>query len=239
MLPDTVDIRSSWNNSSSEDQHFIRSLSLFFTSWLKEHSMVLEQNPALQPMLMEALKYLVRMSTVEDKEIFKICLEYWGSLAATLYHEMQPFGRGFAGGLMLGGPVATRRELYAPILSQVGGPVTAAVAGGHELVLNLPCCPLFFSATTLAMHQVRLILITNMAKPEEVLIVVEDNEPRREVMKDTDTIELYKSMRVALGEFEFSWIVTLSGFLSFVASFLIPFPSSSLPHPLALPTRLP
>lgn len=58
--------------------------------------------------------------------------------------------------------------------------------------------------------KVRLILISNMAKPEEVLVVVEDNEPRREAMKDTDTIELYKSMRVALGEDGAGLPVTLS-----------------------------
>ena len=70
-----------------DDQNFVRSLSLFFTSWLKEHSLILEQNVELHPMLHQALRYLVMMSTVSDKEIFKICLEYWGTLAASLYNE--------------------------------------------------------------------------------------------------------------------------------------------------------
>lgn len=40
-----------------------------------------------------------------------------------------------------------------------------------------------------------------MAKPEEVLVVeTDDGEVVREFQKDTDTIELYKSMRVTLGE---------------------------------------
>lgn len=119
MLPDSIDIRMSWNQSTTDDQHFIRSLSLFFTGWLKEHSVVLESNPALHPMLMESLKYLVRMSTVDDREIFKICLEYWGSLAASLYNEQQPFGRSFGAGLLLNSASTPRRELYAPILTQV------------------------------------------------------------------------------------------------------------------------
>ena len=48
--------------------------------------------------------------------------------------------------------------------------------------------------------QLRLIMISNMAKPEEVLVVEnDDGEVVREAVKDTDTIELYKSMRVTLG----------------------------------------
>lgn len=106
-----------------DDQNFVRSLSLFFTSWLKEHSLVLEQNMDFHPMLHSALRYLVMMSTVSDKEIFKICLEYWGTLAASLYNET-PFSAngagGFGGGLMLGHQSSPRRDLYAPILTEVG-----------------------------------------------------------------------------------------------------------------------
>ena len=70
-----------------DDQNFVRSLSLFFTSWLKEHSLILEQNVELHPMLHQALRYLVIMSTVSDKEIFKICLDYWNFLTASLFQE--------------------------------------------------------------------------------------------------------------------------------------------------------
>lgn len=42
-------------------------------------------------------------------------------------------------------------------------------------------------------------MISRMAKPEEVLIVENENgEVVREFMKDTDTIALYKSMRETL-----------------------------------------
>jgi len=48
--------------------------------------------------------------------------------------------------------------------------------------------------------QVRQVMISRMAKPEEVLVVENDQgEVVREFMKDTDSINLYKNMRETLG----------------------------------------
>ena len=48
---------------------------------------------------------------------------------------------------------------------------------------------------------VRLIMIARMAKPEEVLVVEnEQGEVVREFMKDTDSINMYKLMRETLGK---------------------------------------
>ena len=47
--------------------------------------------------------------------------------------------------------------------------------------------------------QVRYIMISKMAKPEEVLVVENDQgEVVREFMKDTDSITMYKNMRETL-----------------------------------------
>lgn len=44
-------------------------------------------------------------------------------------------------------------------------------------------------------------MISRMAKPEEVLVVEnEQGEVVREFMKDTDAINMYKSMRETLGK---------------------------------------
>ena len=44
-------------------------------------------------------------------------------------------------------------------------------------------------------------MISRMAKPEEVLVVENDQgEVVREFMKDTDSINLYKNMRETLGK---------------------------------------
>lgn len=50
------------------------------------------------------------------------------------------------------------------------------------------------------LRQVRLLMVSRMAKPEEVLVVENDQgEVVREFMKDTDSINLYKNMRETLG----------------------------------------
>lgn len=51
----------------------------------------------------------------------------------------------------------------------------------------------------LVLSRVRYIMISRMAKPEEVLVVEnEHGEVVREFMKDTDSINLYKNMRETL-----------------------------------------
>lgn len=45
-----------------------------------------------------------------------------------------------------------------------------------------------------------MLMVSRMAKPEEVLVVENDQgEVVREFMKDTDSINLYKNMRETLG----------------------------------------
>lgn len=66
------------------------------------------------------------ISEVEEIEIFKICLEYWNSLAASLYRE-NPFGQLQIVGLFSlsptsrpdGNAISPRRQFYAPVISQV------------------------------------------------------------------------------------------------------------------------
>ena len=60
----------------------------------------------------------------------------------------------------------------------------------HHIVLIMGLC-----------LQVRLIMISHMVKPEEVLVVENDQgEAVREFMKDTYAITMYKSMRETLGK---------------------------------------
>lgn len=57
----------------------------------------------------------------------------------------------------------------------------------------------FVVANLLARLQIRYIMVGRMAKPEEVLVVEnEQGEVVREFMKDTDAINMYKSMRETL-----------------------------------------
>nr|NVI73705.1 embargoed [Cucujiformia] len=157
MLPLQTDIKSAYACGQDQEQNFIQNLALFLCTFLKEHGSLTE-NSVHVDMLKNALRYLVLISEVEEVEIFKICLEYWNSLASELYREV-PYPAP--------SPIIfsnSRRALYHDVLNKV-----------------------------------RYIMISRMAKPEEVLVVENDNgEVVREFMKDTDSINLYKNMRETL-----------------------------------------
>lgn len=161
MLPSTVDMKTAYANGQDTEQNFIQNLALFICIYLKEHGELVECEEH-RPKLLEALDYLVKISEVEEVEIFKICLEYWYTLCSELYRE-SPFTT--ANVLVTPPSQATaRRNIYLDILSRV-----------------------------------RLVMISRMAKPEEVLVVEnEQGEVVREFMKDTDSINLYKNMRETL-----------------------------------------
>ncbi|KAK3751473.1 hypothetical protein QZH41_009183, partial [Actinostola sp. cb2023] len=185
MLPLTINIRDAYANGRDDEQKFIQNLSLFLCTFLKEHGTLVEKKTLnvismtheysiengdgkvnrvdLHTTLLEALHYLVLISEVEETEIFKICLEYWNSLASDLYRE-NPFSSTSNPLLIQNQQVPPRRQLYLSVLTKV-----------------------------------RLTMISRMAKPEEVLVVENDQgEVVREFMKDTDAINLYKNMRETL-----------------------------------------
>ncbi|EJU05532.1 crm1 protein [Dacryopinax primogenitus] len=172
MIPPTTDIAAAYSTSTDAGQDLVFNFTQFLTGYLTAHGRLLE-NPENAAVLTNAHGYLIKLSQVDEREVFKMCLEYWGKLVSELYDEMTalPLRDGTAafGALSLGGPpvigqISGRRALYDQILSQL-----------------------------------RLVMIEKMVKPEEVLIVEnEEGEIVREVMKETDTIALYKSIREVL-----------------------------------------
>jgi exportin-1 len=159
-----LDLAKAYQNSSDEEQKLIQNLALFFSTCLGNHLKVLETHVNREVLLLSHM-YLLKISLVDDREVFKVCLEYWTKLVSDLYNEY-PFVAMESSGLFLGSIAHTnsRRALYGEILSSL-----------------------------------RLVMIERMVKPEEVLIVEDENgEIVRESIKETDTITLYKSMREVL-----------------------------------------
>ncbi|KAJ8874893.1 hypothetical protein PR048_022783 [Dryococelus australis] len=160
MLPPNTNIKEAYAHGSDVEQNFIQNLAMFLCTYLKEHGTLIEKKQ-LYDLLLEALHYLVLISSVDEVEIFKICLEYWNGLAADLYRE-NPAIPCFIG--KTNSSIPPRRLFYSEVLTKV-----------------------------------RYIMISRMAKPEEVLVVENENgEVVREFMKDTDSINLYKNMRETL-----------------------------------------
>ena len=78
---------------------------------------------------------MVLISEVEEKEIFKICLEYWNNLAAELYRE-NPFSSSFSALMVSEQGVPPRRQLYLPVLSKV----CLLLAFAYEMSLSRYSC---------------------------------------------------------------------------------------------------
>lgn len=138
-----ADIAGAYENSSDSDQELVLNLALFLTNFLSAHVTVLE-TPSHRDVLLNAHLYLIKISQVEEREIFKICLEYWAKLVADLYDEMQKF----PGGELAANPLLN--------LGGFGGPGAGGAQPGRRGIY------------TEVLSNLRLVMVERMAKPEEV-----------------------------------------------------------------------
>ncbi|KAM3583599.1 Karyopherin transporter [Umbelopsis sp. WA50703] len=164
MVPITKDFQACYASGNDSCDEFLLHLALFLTSFLSAHVKVIEEKYPNPKLLINAHVYLLKISRVQDREIFKICLEYWRLLVQSLYEDyrtklidsnMQPESQHTS---------RARKILYKDVLTNL-----------------------------------RLLMIERMVKPEEVLIVEnEEGEIVREFMQECDTIVLHKSMKEVL-----------------------------------------
>lgn len=102
--------------------------------------------------------------------LLKICLDYWNWLTLELFRE-SPF-------------------------ETCDHPLIESLKRLRDNQCETPRRQIYVKV----LSQLRLLMIGRMAKPEEVIVVVNDNnEPVRELVKDTDSLVLYKTMRETLG----------------------------------------
>ncbi|KAK6926156.1 Chromosome region maintenance repeat [Dillenia turbinata] len=192
ILPLSSNIPEAYAHGSSEEQAFIQNLALFFTSFFKaiqrldetlddflSHIRVLETAQENISALLAGLEYLINISYVDDTEVFKVCLDYWNSLVLELFEAHHN----------LDNPAATANLMGLPHMMVPPGMVDGI---GSQLLQRrqLYAGP---------MSKLRLLMICRMAKPEEVLIVEDENgNIVRETMKDNDVLVQYKIMRETL-----------------------------------------
>lgn len=123
MIPPSTNIAEVYENSNDDDQEFVQNLALFLTGYLSQHLKIVERFPNTHELLINAHFYLIKISRVEDREIFKICLEYWAKLVQGLFEEAARAGQG-SGQLLdlnsMGGfNGASRKNLYVTVLSNL------------------------------------------------------------------------------------------------------------------------
>ncbi|KAK6936556.1 Importin-beta, N-terminal domain, partial [Dillenia turbinata] len=217
ILPLSSNIPEAYAHGSSEEQAFIQNLALFFTSFFKasffiflirlvilsedvfkrlyagslqgekyyakemefpSHIRVLETSQETISALLAGLEYLINISRVDDTEVFKVCLDYWNSLVLELFEAHHNLDNPAASANLMGLPMTVLPGMVDGLGSQL--------LQRRQLYAG-------------PMSKLRLLMICRMAKPEEVLIVEDENgNIVRETMKDNDVLVQYKIMRETL-----------------------------------------
>ncbi|XP_059667384.1 protein EXPORTIN 1A isoform X2 [Cornus florida] len=178
ILPHATNIPDAYAHGSGEEQAFIQNLALFFTSFFKCHIRVLESTQENISALLMGLEYLTNISYVDDTEVFKVCLDYWNSLVLELFEAHHNVENPAVAANMMG--------LQVPLLSGMVDGLGSQILQRRQLYSG-------------PMSKLRLLMICRMAKPEEVLIVEDENgNIVRETMKDNDVLVQYKIMRETL-----------------------------------------
>ncbi|KAH8058484.1 hypothetical protein JL721_9505 [Aureococcus anophagefferens] len=204
IVPRDASLAAAFDAASGRDadQLFVSRLALFFSGFFKAHLRLVETREHGQALL-EGLQYLGRISAVPDNEVFQICLDYWHAFSQDLYASEtgRPVGAPRPGAPPAEGedgfdaaapdaPAALNLGRAAP--HRFGGGPAGGAAGP-----NADRKALFQHGGLLS--QARLVIISRMSKPEEVLVVEDENgEIVREMFKDTEAIAQYKTMRETL-----------------------------------------
>ncbi|CAF9904875.1 MAG: Karyopherin transporter [Heterodermia speciosa] len=179
IIPLSVNLKDTYKRSNSKDQEFVQNLALFLCNFFSTHLNLIENLPN-RDYLQHSHYYLIRISQIDDREIFKICLEYWTKLVQELYDEMQ------------GLPITDINPLITMGVSGLSN-------GGAPHPTVLANYPLRKHKYNEILSNLRQVMIEKMVRPEEVLIVENDEgEIVREFVKESDTIQLYKTSRECL-----------------------------------------
>lgn len=104
--------------------------------------------------LVQSHFYLIKISQIDDREIFKICLEYWNKLVQELYEEIQTL------------PISELNPLLG--VGQFGSGLSSG--GGALHPSNHAAFPLRKHMYVEVLSNLRLVMIERMVKPEEVYL---------------------------------------------------------------------
>ncbi|KAH3679234.1 hypothetical protein WICPIJ_008668 [Wickerhamomyces pijperi] len=182
IIPQSTDLKRAYQIANSNDQAFLQDLAMYICTFLAAHVTALEGDE-LRPLLLTANEYLIQLSKIDERELFKTCLDYWSKLVSSLFAEIQSI---------------PTREMTPMMQLGYGSQMTNSSSGAPN-PQTLDQYPLRRNIYKDILSELRLVVIESMAKPEEVLVVQNDEgEIVREFVKESDTITLYKSMREVL-----------------------------------------
>ena len=183
VIPIDADLKATYNSANGNDQSFLQDFAMFLTTYLTNHRALLESDENLRDLLINAHQYLIQLSKIDERELFKTTLDYWNNLVSSLFQEVQKI------------PV---NEMN-PLMQLTVGNQSVSTGSGALNPEYMKRFPLKKHIYENICSQLRWVIIENMVRPEEVLVVENDEgEIVREFVKESDTIQLYKSEREVL-----------------------------------------
>ncbi|KAK9477287.1 CRM1 C terminal-domain-containing protein [Lipomyces japonicus] len=183
IIPLATDFKQSYENVGTREQEFIQDLAIFLTTYLSHHLNLIEQQ-GNKDILVTSHLFLIKISQIDEREIFKGCLDYWSKLVLELYEEVQRI------------PIQESNPLLQINFNSPSGALGNGGATHPDFLANYPLRKHQYAEV---LSNLRLVMIESMVRPEEVLIVENDEgEIVREFVKESDTIMLYKNMREVL-----------------------------------------
>lgn len=199
IIPRDADIAKAYEEGTEEECLFVKRLSLLLSTYLRSYLPIFFDPVTMdgagslrhQDVVLQSLWYMIGISQVDDEDIFKICLELWAHFTKELYSADINWKTSGTGG---GGVGAAAGGSGSSGVGGTGGQQSngGVGVGGSGSSMSRPNTMVFEPI----LHSLRIIMIEKMAKPEEVIVVEDDNgEIVREMTKDTEVIAQYKTMR--------------------------------------------
>ena len=153
IIPPDTNLKQSYKIASTNDQSFLQDLAMFICTFLNNHLLPLEQNESLRELLLTSMHYLVELSRIEERELFKTCLDFWCNFVHGLFEEIQKL---------------PQNEL-SPLMQLSYSSSIKATSGGAPDPAVLAKFPLREHMYTSILSKLRLVMIESMVRPEEVL----------------------------------------------------------------------
>ena len=165
---------AAYESGDEESCLFVARLALFLSTFLKSFGHLFENSHDQdhQQAIVNALTYLVMISEVNDEEqdgeVFKSCLDFWYHFAKDLFVSDD-----------------TKSRSLDSFAAWSSGSMKPSSRTTRRVTMYSDI-----------LHRLRIVIIEKMAKPEEVIIVEDDDgNIVREMTKDTEVIAQYKTMR--------------------------------------------
>ncbi len=172
-VADDLDLAEVYMQGNHTFCNYMRDLAIFITEFLKPHLALLESNSDMsRGALLASLNLLLRLSLIQEGSGDEI----------VIFNVCLDFFNDFLA------------KLYASEGHENKETAPAILLGRQHAPKESPRLE-FYSDVLMGL---RHVLISCMAKPEEVLVQVEDGEVKRETVRNTTAIALYMSMREAL-----------------------------------------